>query len=411
VTRTEDAAEALSGPRRFPSDRYIFESPHWPQPGRHTDSAIDRMLNRRVTVVIDSSEDGYALIETAKALAARSSSHLVDIYACGNDGRFHYVVFERPPLTMASVANDPSFVPWIETEARRVLREFDTALTDLNQAGVVASTIQLESVGIDALGHLRLSPWPLETGGPAHGPFGDQDALRAAVLRVGLRRQTSRDTSIVGQHVAQAGRADATGATAALHRSAERSPYRPPQIGEDAPTTQLTAVGFSQTDPQFAPPAIPFGRSRVVIRKGVVSGALVLLALSLLLVAWFAIESKSSHSASGVGQATTGCQAGPSSCPNRTSSPAVSTPPPSQGGSSSPSAVAPIATAPASAAPAAAPTPGPAAVATTPTSVVTSGPLPPPATTTTTSTTSTTVAAPPPTTTTTTATATATASG
>jgi hypothetical protein len=408
VTRAENSAEALSEPKRFPSERYIFESPRWPQPGRHIDSAIDRMLNRRVSVVIDSSADGHALIETAKALAARSSSHLVDIYACGNDGRFHFVVFERPPLTMASAANDPTFIPWSEVEAGRVLGELDTALADLNQAGIPASAIQLGSIGIDALGHLRLSPWPLETGGPTHGPIGDQDALKAAVLRVGSRRETSRDATLVVGDVDQAKRADAVGVTAPLHRSAEGSPYRPPQIGRDAATAQMSAVGFSRTDTRFKPPAKPFGRSRRVIRKGVLTGALILVALSLILAAWFATESNSDHSAGSVGQATTGCQAVPNSCPKRTSSPTTSAPPASQGGTSAPSAVEPIATSPASAPPAAGSTPGPAAVATTPTSLVTSGSLPPPSTT---STTSTTVVAPPPNTTTTTAPLPAPASG
>jgi hypothetical protein len=119
MTRLAPAGDAPV-PRPFPSTRYTFETPlslHW---GRHTYRAVDRMLMRPVSVVVDTTEEGSSLIATAKAMAARRSPHLVDIYACGDDGRFHFVVFERPASTMSTPTYDLVFVPWSEDDVARI---------------------------------------------------------------------------------------------------------------------------------------------------------------------------------------------------------------------------------------------------------------------------------------------------
>ena len=187
-TWTEAQGQQLCGIEL--AGRYVVGAPLTRVGAVETYNATDLWLDRRVALAVDRVSVTDALTTTGKSVARISSPHVVDVFACGNVGAEGFVVFERPVFTVAFLARETWLYQWGDAQAVKAARELVIGLNDLHRAGIATKGLHLGSIGIDGVGRVRVSPWPIgcDTTDVQEAPDSGGDmALVASVLETGTR--------------------------------------------------------------------------------------------------------------------------------------------------------------------------------------------------------------------------------
>ena len=279
-------------------------------------SATDLFLDRSVAVAFDNVEGGRSLATKSQAMAGIRSPHVVDVYDCGGNARYRFVVFERPASTIASLVQESDRHLWNEGRAIASAKELVVGLSHLHRAGVETSGLHLGSIGVDGSGRVRLSPWPMaelaSVGADASNPANDLE-LVASVLEYGARVTGSAASSSAEILAARLRRLAGDGAQLSTAQLLEALAALEPSE-RDKTTGQVPVTQVSANAMQFSPKSPPHiyrrrRRSRWPVAAGGVLSVLVLLVL-------LGPGSQTAlPSASGARPATVTCSSRPKACP------------------------------------------------------------------------------------------------
>jgi len=171
--------------------RYVIAAPLSREGRVRTFGATDDWLDREVAIALEVASGESSLIGTGKLVAKIRSSHVVNVYACGHFDDMSFVVFERPASSAALIAREARGFGWDEVRANAAVKDLVLGLVALQRAGVPTDELHLGSVGIDAGGRVRVSPWPLVDQVDARVEVPGDVALVASFLEVGTRGNCS----------------------------------------------------------------------------------------------------------------------------------------------------------------------------------------------------------------------------
>jgi hypothetical protein len=287
-----------------------------------TFSAIDRWLDRSVVMLFDTVAGGCSLTATCKAVAGVRSSHVIDVYDYGGNAGYRYAVFERPVSTIASLAQESNRDLWNEGRAIDTAKELVIGLSDLHRAGVETSGLHLGSIGVDDIGRVRVSPWPLVdpvcVGGDSSTPTNDLEMV-ASVLETGIRASGSAVSSPAASLAARLRRPPGESAPIATDQLLEAlAVLEPPERDKPTGVVPVTPVGEVSFNPNLQFRVFRRRRRRRRHRRPMAAGA----ALTVLVVV--VLMNTGSHvtlsSASGASKATATCPSKPKACPTSTAS-------------------------------------------------------------------------------------------
>jgi hypothetical protein len=232
-----------------------------------TFNATDLWLDRRVALAIDGMDRKNSLSTIGRLAARISSPHVVDVIACGDDGTQSFVVFERPIFTLAFLAREAALYRWDDPQAVAAARELVVGLSDLHRAGVATEELDLGSIGIDGIGRVRVSPWPLgyeaSKANDSWESTGDM-ALVATVLETGLRGDGYVEASPAREFAARLRRNIGRGVTPSYAQLSEAlSSLESAALAPGEPTAEISIAkpavsAFSARVPHHAP--VPHGR-------------------------------------------------------------------------------------------------------------------------------------------------------
>ena len=167
--------------------RYLIGPPLSQVGTVRTFGATDDWLDREVAIALEVATGESSLIDTGKSVAKISSPHVVNVYACGHFDDMSFVVFERPASSAAFIAREAGGFGWDEVRANAAAKDLVLGLLALQRAGVPTDELHLGSVGIDAGGQVRVSPWPLDDQAVARAEVPGDVALVGSLLEVGTR--------------------------------------------------------------------------------------------------------------------------------------------------------------------------------------------------------------------------------